>query len=252
MPEDNINVGSKSGEWEIVGEPYEKTKGNKCVDCKCGQCKETVVAKPLHAVKSGLTGVCKRCANENKRKVNIGEVYGIWTIVDKVTYNQDRVSWKCQCPNGHTRLFQPIQLQKVPGHPCFQCGKSPLSTRLENMAWHQVLEAARCRGFTVTIDKEYVIQLLEKQQYRCALSGVTIALASSVENYWVEKTASLDRIDSTLGYCEGNVQWVHKTVNRAKVNSSDEDFIAMCRSVANHNPIPSVTADIWYACDCRI
>lgn len=47
-------------------------------------------------------------------------------------------------------------------------------------------------------------------------------------------TASLDRTDSTNGYVDGNIQWVHKNVNLAKHSLSQDDFIELCSSVASH------------------
>lgn len=48
------------------------------------------------------------------------------------------------------------------------------------------------------------------------------------------KAASLDRIDSKRGYTEGNVQWVHKSVNLAKNSLSEVEFIMLCHAVTNH------------------
>jgi hypothetical protein len=47
-------------------------------------------------------------------------------------------------------------------------------------------------------------------------------------------TASLDRIDSKLGYIPGNIQWVHKTINRMKVNLPEEDFVYFCRLITDY------------------
>lgn len=47
-----------------------------------------------------------------------------------------------------------------------------------------------------------------------------------------EGTASLDRIDSSRGYVEGNVQWVHKDVNFMKQALSQERFVELCTLVA--------------------
>jgi hypothetical protein len=48
-------------------------------------------------------------------------------------------------------------------------------------------------------------------------------------------TASLDRIDSSKGYEEGNIQWVHKHINFMKRTYSQEYFIDMCKKVADNN-----------------
>jgi hypothetical protein len=48
-----------------------------------------------------------------------------------------------------------------------------------------------------------------------------------------KNTASLDRIDSSRGYIEGNVQWVHKMANMCKQHYSQKRFIDMCIAVSN-------------------
>ena len=52
-------------------------------------------------------------------------------------------------------------------------------------------------------------------------------------------TYSIDRIDSSKGYIVGNVQWIHKTINQMKWNSSQEEFIEFCKAVAAHNQEPT-------------
>jgi len=47
-------------------------------------------------------------------------------------------------------------------------------------------------------------------------------------------TASVDRIDSSIGYVMGNIQWVHKDINKMKSDFSQELFIAWCGLVASH------------------
>ena len=52
--------------------------------------------------------------------------------------------------------------------------------------------------------------------------------------------ASLDRIDSSLGYIEGNVQWVERKVNIIKRELKQEEFIKLCQDIVNHaNQKPS-------------
>jgi hypothetical protein len=48
------------------------------------------------------------------------------------------------------------------------------------------------------------------------------------------KNWSLDRIDSSLGYIEGNVQWIYKEIQFMKRVLSQEDFIGWCEKIALH------------------
>jgi hypothetical protein len=54
-------------------------------------------------------------------------------------------------------------------------------------------------------------------------------------------TASLDRIDSLVGYIKGNVQWVHKDVNVSKMDFDESYFRQLCAAVTahagQHNPV---------------
>lgn len=63
----------------------------------------------------------------------------------------------------------------------------------------------------------------------CQLSGEALEFEP---NYIY--TFSLDRKDSSKGYTHDNVQWVGVSVNTAKSNLSDDDFVDMCLSVAKH------------------
>lgn len=61
-------------------------------------------------------------------------------------------------------------------------------------------------------------------------------------------SASLDRIDNSLGYTIDNVQCIHKTLNAMRRQYSVEEYIHWCSLVHNHaNPEPSSAKDIKVA-----
>jgi hypothetical protein len=68
--------------------------------------------------------------------------------------------------------------------------------------------------------------MFEKYDGYCALSGWEISMD------WERPTASLDRINSSLGYTKDNIQWVHSMVNMTKNKYDQELFIKMCSDVA--------------------
>lgn len=77
----------------------------------------------------------------------------------------------------------------------------------------------------ITIKK--IWNLFLKQERKCALTGLDICFGKN-------QTASLDRIDSSKGYIEGNVQWVHKTVNRLKNNYNQDEFLSWCKLIIEY------------------
>lgn len=104
--------------------------------------------------------------------------------------------------------------------------------RLERNAFKSVRSKRKDMPFDIT--KEYVWELYEKQSRKCALSGVDIIL--DVGSKTRNQTASLDRIDSSQGYIQGNVQWVHKDINSIKRDFEQDKFISLCKLVAKANP----------------
>jgi hypothetical protein len=87
-------------------------------------------------------------------------------------------------------------------------------------------KSAVLRNIEWDLTFEYLADLLIEQDFKCALTDWDIDAMDANKN-----TASLDRIDSSLGYVEGNVQWVHKMVNMCKQGYSQEEFLSMCRAV---------------------
>ena len=52
-----------------------------------------------------------------------------------------------------------------------------------------------------------------------------------------ERTASLDRIDSKLGYILGNIQWVHKQINEMKMDLAEVDFLRWVKIIAEYHAL---------------
>lgn len=78
------------------------------------------------------------------------------------------------------------------------------------------------------IKERTILRLIERQGYRCALSGRELT----------PEAASIDhRIPISRGGAHdlGNVQIVHHQVNSAKGTMTAEEFIALCRDVVKHH-----------------
>lgn len=94
--------------------------------------------------------------------------------------------------------------------------------------WGRIFNRCACKGLKFNLDLDYALDLFEKQERKCALSNIDIFFGKEGK-----QTASLDRIDSSKGYVKGNVQWVHKTLNKIKSNLSEKEFIKICCQVAD-------------------
>ena len=98
--------------------------------------------------------------------------------------------------------------------------------------FNRIKSSAKTRKIEFDVTVEYISNLLINQNFLCALSGLPIKIVYPNKHQKVEETtASLDRIDSSRGYVEGNVQWVHKWVNLMKLDHTEEEFIDFCKRV---------------------
>lgn len=92
---------------------------------------------------------------------------------------------------------------------------------------------AKQRQLAFDIDGQFIWDLYKAQEGLCALSGVPIKFART-NLQRTTATASLDRINSDLGYTKDNVQWVHKDIQGLKMHLPETRFIELCTKVAQH------------------
>jgi hypothetical protein len=97
----------------------------------------------------------------------------------------------------------------------------------------------RNRNFKFLVSIQFLWELFVKQNQKCALTNLPISFSETSRSK--SQTASLDRIDSTKGYIEGNVQWVHKDVNKMKVDFDQHRFIEICNLVASQQKTDIIT-----------
>ena len=83
------------------------------------------------------------------------------------------------------------------------------------------------RGHKILITKEQAAELFVNQGRKCAISGVDLVLKADAD----EITASLDWIDSDGDYKLGNVQWIHKEINKMKNDLSEEKFFGWIKKI---------------------
>ena len=123
---------------------------------------------------------------------------------------------------------------------CYLSGQeNPRYTGCEEIQgsyWASVKGAAKLRKIYFDITIEYIWGLFLEQDRKCKYSGVELTLSTNnLEHRMGEYTASLDRIDSSKGYIEGNVHWVHKRINVMKGNMPEQEFLNFCEAVTFKN-----------------
>jgi len=180
-----------------------------------------------------------------KRINPIGYTYGKLTVISehsKTRNNHYRYTCKCECGNTTNVLLTHLQRSNTTSCGCDK--KSIGNTHhqwngvgeISGNFWHNHIvrsaNGGKRRTLELDINKEYAWDLFLKQNRKCALSGIELKFPSK----WKDPiyTASLDRIDSGLGYIKNNVQWVHKDINMMKNKFNQNYFIDMCKKIANN------------------
>jgi hypothetical protein len=147
---------------------------------------------------------------------------------------QNKTRWQVLCYCGDTFECDTADLTRTDGKRRANCGAVKHKQGRESAAWlspneismtywNSLIAAAKRRGKGFDITIEYANAIFTGY---CALSGEPIVLGAN---------ASLDRIDSSKGYYEGNVQWVSVAINKLKSDFDEAWFIELCRRVAKHN-----------------
>lgn len=151
---------------------------------------------------------------------------------------------KCSCGTTfEKRLSEVIRVSKTTSRRhinrcinCFYKSSRKSGNFLPHHWFNNVIQNAKVRNLEVLITIFDCEDLWIKQKGICALSGLEITYPKRIR-YKDEKgknrmkyegTASLDRIDSSLGYTLDNIQWIDKRINVMKMDMGDDEFINMC------------------------
>lgn len=233
-----IHVGDKINHWIILdANPIMLDKHLKYkVQCDCGS---EPVMRSLSEIRR--TNRCRKCSHgPNMLDIHIGDVYNNWTVIDGPFKKNNALYYKVSCKCGAERLKQPGEL--VHGAKmCPKCARELLIPKIvkKNGAigdlrisklW-KINNSAKARNLECSLTMEYLWDLYLKQNKKCAITGDYLPNINK---------ASLDRIDSSKGYIEGNVQWVTSIANICKYTLTMEELIDFCKKVINHaNQQPS-------------
>lgn len=149
--------------------------------------------------------------------VIIGEPF----ITHHCSKKQTCVLIKCKC--GKERITTLKNWKQNTGL-CRKCKDREYVGEISGLYFSQIRYDAKKRNIDFKITKEYIWDLFLKQNRECRYTGYMLVFGDGNKEKNNVRTASLDRIDSRGCYEEGNVQWIHQTVNFMKQKLSEEEF----------------------------
>jgi hypothetical protein len=102
--------------------------------------------------------------------------------------------------------------------------------RSPRYALTSIIAQAKKRAET-TIDQQYLLDVYDQQQGLCALSGVKMTWATGRT---CPTSISVDRIDQSLGYVDGNVRLVCVAVNAFRSTMNDQELLVFARTLVSN------------------
>jgi len=233
--------GDYSNGFKILGCEFE-LKGKWYVVCEC-KCR-TIGVLDLSNIMRGIQKciVCRR----KKPKLLKGDIFGFLTVESEPYYdisrkeNKWRIKASCKCGWVGEVSAKLILKNRIHHKGCkYYCqgkynGAWKGIGKLSGSLWNAIKHNAKNRNIKFNISMQYAYELYESQNAKCTLTNWDLVIDKNWPDY-KEITASLDRIDSSKDYIEGNIQWIHKFVNRCKFTFDEQYFIDLCFLVSNYN-----------------
>lgn len=164
-------------------------------------------------------------------KYKPGLKVGFLTLEERITPigKTNSIQWRCRCDCGNETIRTANQLSRrdsVKHCGCKPKNRPPNFSGYEDITgtfWSRIRKQANDRNYSFNITKEEVWELYLRQNKKCVLSGKSIS--------FLDKTASIDRINSKIGYELNNIQILHKDVNKIKVDFSQEYLVELCSDI---------------------
>lgn len=165
----------------------------------------------------------------------IGTIHGQLKVISRHSVANKKVHWNVECLSCTKRYHVAADSLRKNTLGCADCARVNAPKGNKSIYWRggrhissiflsNVKRGARKRNIECHVTLEDLDALWEKQNGRCAYTNRELILGH-------ECTASLDRIDSSIGYQTGNIQFLHKDVNVSKWAMSEDDFFGMIREI---------------------
>jgi hypothetical protein len=215
---------------------YKSARQKVVVQCFCGNTFETLP----QSIFAGLTSSCG-CKQRLKQQEVIKKFSNRkLKLLSEFKNTKQKVQVKCFCG----KIFE-THVKSVLAGLTKSCGcllktgpnihshKWSGYKEISGTFWSIIRYGAKLRKLQFEITIQDAWELFEKQNRKCALSGMDINF-SKTQKEKNTTTASLDRMDSSKGYTKDNIQWVHKTVNIMKNKFIEKDFIDICKKITQN------------------
>ena len=169
----------------------------------------------------------------------VGRNFNDWTVLGfSHSHPKSRNQyWMVRCICGEQKSVSLTNLFSGESKRCTKCSQTK---RLgsKNRLWtggdfisgdyfSSVKNGAKDRNINFDITIEDLENLFKNQKGICRYTGEELEFGTKK----LQRTASLDRIDSNKGYTKDNIQFVHKILNLMKLDKAESEFLEFVKLI---------------------
>lgn len=243
--EDFDKIGKKIGFLEIIDVIYvEKTIKSKIksvkfiTKCACGNIVHLDRRELNHSIKKKCSKNCEYYIKQ-RNSSEIGKIFRKLKVIgfSHQAGKDSELYWNCICECGNTCVYSTKVLHKVQTSCGCELKRNGEKLRknykdISGSYYGYIKINASRRKLDFSISIKYIYDIYKNQDKKCYFTNLDIPM---YPDYYNNDIGSLDRIDSSKGYIEGNVQWVHKDINFMKWDLTNEQFINYAKYINNFN-----------------
>lgn len=210
---------------------------------------------------------CEKPTNPRFKDLT-GQRFGRLVVLRYIGYVIDgkgyrKSLWECECDCETIDIYRTSSLTRNKGgtNSCGCLVRESCIARSTNCAWNRqppgvaqlsakwryLNQGAKVRGLLVFFLKEAHDQLCLSNCYWCGKNPQLPHGNGHIPKDLVIPVNGVDRRDNSLGYVEGNVVSCCATCNEMKMDRAEEEFLAHCRRVVDHQATKVAPYDVMEA-----
>jgi hypothetical protein len=211
--------------------------------CECG-CNTLI---PLHTAAGGIRRYAR--SHQPRQRLNLtGARIGALTVVEKSAKKSERhrsASWVCQCDCGNLVTMRSDALYANKEARCPACRKAPQKKRITKVDRFDIAiggvfttyrSSAKKRGYAFELTRAECDKLFLSDCHYCGNPPQGNFRTGYKPTEAGLKYNGIDRVDNKLGYVAGNIVACCRFCNVAKHKMSYDDFLTLCRRIAERHP----------------
>lgn len=161
-----------------------------------------------------------------------GKTFGGFTALSRAANPTSKPAtyWLCRCHCGKEKVvaYTTLVKAKTRGCGCLQfAGSHGLSYDSRYQIYTHARRSSRTRGIHFDITPEDI-----EAPSVCPVLGIELTYGGT--GIVRDTSASIDRVDNSLGYIKGNIRIISNRANRLKSNATADELQAIVNYMNNH------------------